>query len=102
MLQRGTTHIVWTVGDGRIDGRNLCSLEGGFTRTELLKPPSQGFIPGEESWHLTVTAGRVSVPSSDTTYYCKVTKLPQQLSNKHHLVQVSSHLNFYSISTSNL
>ncbi|XP_066903551.1 dopamine beta-hydroxylase [Halyomorpha halys] len=88
VIERGTTHIVWTVGDGRIDGRNLCSLEGGFTRTEILKPPSQGFIPGEESWHLTVTAGGISVPSVDTTYYCRVTKLPPQLSNRHHLVQI--------------
>nr|CAD7578455.1 unnamed protein product [Timema californicum] len=56
-------------------------------RAQLLKNvnPSVPKPPG--TWSHDVMAESVKVPSDDTTYWCHVHRLPEQLRTKHHVVQ---------------
>ncbi|KAF4520141.1 hypothetical protein B566_EDAN008959 [Ephemera danica] len=92
VIEDGTTHVVWGVGQGplyRISGLNISSATySGMQRTQLLKaefPPSS---QPEDTVPLEFTADRVRVPNVETTYWCHVHLLPDELrANKHHVIQ---------------
>ena len=54
----------------------------GMSRTELLRVdhPKPKFPP--DSWQYEVTADKVQVPNVETTYWCRVQKLPSTLKRK--------------------
>lgn len=84
-LQRGTTHLVWLKGHGP-----LSSLPGlqvsdakvsGMSRTELRRVPhKKPKFPN--AWQLELLVHQVQVPHEETTYWCRVHKLPAELREK--------------------
>lgn len=67
-----------------------CNLpsQHGFIRVRLLTPP--GLKKITDGYTLHVTNDKLKVPGGDTTYWCKVVKLPDFISEKvHHIVQVN-------------
>ncbi|XP_069676915.1 tyramine beta-hydroxylase [Periplaneta americana] len=92
ILEEGTTHIVWARGRGplfRLEGLDVpeTAQSHGFQRAQLLKnlAPSSPHPP--DTWHHDVTNSDVHVPDDDTTYWCRVHRLPAALRTKHHVVQ---------------
>ena len=84
--QRGTTHVLWLKGSGP-----LTSLAGlqvgdakitGMSRTEMLRVhhPKPQFPP--DAWQYEVRSDHVQVPNVETTYWCRVQKLPDSLRRK--------------------
>ncbi|KAJ1523754.1 hypothetical protein ONE63_001587 [Megalurothrips usitatus] len=92
VIEEGTTHVVWAAGAGplfRLDGVSVLG-EGarrGMQRAQLLKNTDVHDDVPPDAWHLDVRADRVQVPAVDTTYWCHVVKVPQQLARKHHVVR---------------
>lgn len=91
--QEGTTHIVWMTGNGPITSINQMSpefaTETGMQRTQLLKNPEVRNIKmPKETQTIEFKVDHVQVPSDDTTYWCHVMKLPEYLSEVHHIIQV--------------
>lgn len=60
----------------------------GFQRTRLLKPPPNHRQSPRDLRPLLIANVQLNVPTSETTYYCKVVRLPEQFKRKHHVVQV--------------
>ena len=59
----------------------------GFVRIRLLKVEDRPSVPAD-TFPIEITH-QMDLPSDDTTYWCSVHKLPQQLQKKHHVIQVS-------------
>ncbi|CAD6205683.1 GSCOCG00009965001-RA-CDS [Cotesia congregata] len=88
-----TTHIVWSKGTGplsNLNGLNIITnaISLGMSRTELLrtvsdKPPE---FPSD-TWKYQLLTDHVNVPQVETTYWCRVEKLPEALRQKHHVLQ---------------
>lgn len=68
--------------------RNSSNTNKGMVRTQLLKNVNIDAELEPETWQHDVVVNKVQVPSGDTTYWCMVHKLPQQLKEKQHIVQV--------------
>ncbi|XP_011307313.1 tyramine beta-hydroxylase [Fopius arisanus] len=93
IIERGTTHIVWSRGRGplsSLDGLNIVadSTTSGMSRTELLRPDNHrkiNFPP--DTWKFQLIADQVRVPDVETTYWCRVQRLPDALKHKHHILQ---------------
>ncbi|CAB0036772.1 unnamed protein product, partial [Trichogramma brassicae] len=91
VLERGTTHLVWLKGAGPLASLAGLSLQDaksrGMSRTELLRwhKPKPAFP--SDAWRYEIKADRVQVPSQETTYWCRVQKLPATLRRKHHVLQ---------------
>ncbi|KAL1131405.1 hypothetical protein AAG570_011022 [Ranatra chinensis] len=95
-IEEGTTHIVWAKGGGGWDSMEGMSVQSGLKgmqRVQLLKnlETIEDVLPEQKDvFGVTVTSDRVKVPSLETTYWCHVTKLPQELSQLHHIVKFES------------
>lgn len=92
-FQDGTVHVVWARGiDKLFSSKGLCltgtsKQDHGFIRVRLLTPPN---MPKVNARELTITNKNLKVPGGDTTYWCKVVKLPEYITQHvHHIVQVS-------------
>ncbi|KAF6211921.1 hypothetical protein GE061_012438 [Apolygus lucorum] len=92
-IEDGTTHIVWSRGNGPLVDRSLCRRkEEGMTRVQLLKTEGQGGPHPPSTWVFNPKANKIKVPSSDTTYWCQTVELPSSLEQKHHVIQAESDL----------
>lgn len=86
-FQRGTTHLVWLKGRGPLS--SLAGLEisdakaSGMSRTELYRVTHKKPKFPENVWQLELLAHRVQVPNKETTYWCRVHKLPTVLRQKY-------------------
>ncbi|KAK4873371.1 hypothetical protein RN001_015400 [Aquatica leii] len=90
VIEDGTTHIVWTRGHNRLykaSGLNVSTADTGMVRVQLLKNTHVNTELPDTYKIVEVTADKVQVPSSDTTYWCHVHKLPNEYYNKHHIIQ---------------
>lgn len=90
-FQEGTTHLVWATGPGplfSLEGLDVSSAQHGFQRTQLLKNLNSVVRLPADTWSLSVTEENNQVLSVDTTYWCKVIRLPEAFRKKHHIVQV--------------
>ncbi|XP_026762021.2 tyramine beta-hydroxylase [Galleria mellonella] len=94
VIEDGTTHVIWSRGiDKLFTSKGLClsctSPENrGFIRVRLLTPPA---IFKENGLQLHITNNNLKVPSTDTTYWCKVVKLPDFITQTpHHIIQFQS------------
>ncbi|XP_020290292.1 tyramine beta-hydroxylase isoform X2 [Pseudomyrmex gracilis] len=91
IIERGTTHLVWLRGRGPLS--SLAGLKitdaktSGMSRTELLRVSHKKPVFPANAWQLDVLAHRVQVPKRETTYWCRVQKLPSALQRKHHILQ---------------
>ncbi|XP_039288853.1 dopamine beta-hydroxylase [Nilaparvata lugens] len=91
MIEEGTTHIVYSIGDGplfSINGVNISATDhNGMQRTQLLKNVN-AYVPLPPSaWSFDVVADKVKVPNLETTYWCHVVELSTKLKQKHHVIQ---------------
>ncbi|XP_011700718.1 PREDICTED: tyramine beta-hydroxylase [Wasmannia auropunctata] len=91
IIERGTTHLVWLRGRGPLS--SLAGLEisdakaSGMSRTELNRVSHKKPKFPANAWQLELLAHRVQVPKQETTYWCRVHKLPSVLRQKHHILQ---------------
>ncbi|XP_017887322.1 tyramine beta-hydroxylase [Ceratina calcarata] len=91
IMERGTTHLVWLKGLGPLS--SLAGLQisdadaSGMSRTELIRVVHKKPAFPSNAWQLEVMADRVKVPNKETTYWCRVQKLPPVLAQKHHILQ---------------
>lgn len=84
--------MLWAAGPGplvKASGLNMASAQHGFQRTQLLKNLAAKVSLPNGTWDLTVTEENNPVPATDTTYWCRVVKLPNPLVKKHHIVKAS-------------
>ncbi|XP_033321707.1 tyramine beta hydroxylase [Megalopta genalis] len=91
VMERGTTHLVWLRGIGPLSSlaglRISDAKASGMTRTELIRVLHERPVFPSDAWKLELLARRVKIPSKETTYWCRVHKLPPILSKKHHILQ---------------
>lgn len=92
-FQDGTVHVIWARGvDKLFSSKGLCiscasPQDRGFIRVRLLTPPATSQRPATQ---LRVANHQLKVPGGDTTYWCKVVKLPDYVTeNEHHIIKVS-------------
>jgi dopamine beta-monooxygenase len=113
LIEDGTVHVVYASGSGplyrlafvdfstmagiilllknRINGVSPTTEDVGFQRTRLLKPPvTQHKHPkmNDPPRPLLIANVQLNVPAQETTYYCRVVRLPEHFSRKHHVIQV--------------
>ncbi|XP_014250928.1 dopamine beta-hydroxylase [Cimex lectularius] len=87
-IEEGTTHIVWAIGVTFQNKRKLCDqIQEGMVRTQLLKNTMDNPVLPPMTWSYAATAPTVRVPGVETTYWCYLVKLPQQLDQKHHIIK---------------
>ena len=93
-VEEGTTHVVWAIGRGplySLQGLNVTdtsSVTGGMARVRLLTVEEEVGEEEEGEGYLVSNDG-VSVPSSDTTYWCSTHRLEDRFSSKHHVLSYS-------------
>ncbi|KAG6444520.1 hypothetical protein O3G_MSEX003409 [Manduca sexta] len=94
VITDGTVHIVWAHGVDKLFSSNgLCltcipSQNHGFIRVRLLTPPGLQKVDG---YQLRITNKDLKVPGDDTTYWCKIFRLPEFINKKvHHIIQFES------------
>lgn len=80
-------------GNGPIDTIDQLNVyhakEKGMQRTQLLKNPELENIKlPKDTRTIEFKVNQVHVPNTDTTYWCKVMKLPSYLSRINHIIQV--------------
>ncbi|XP_021938401.1 dopamine beta-hydroxylase [Zootermopsis nevadensis] len=91
VIEEGTTHVVWARGRGplfRLEGLNVSSAaHSGMQRTQLLKNTCPLPSHPRDTWHHDILNSEVRVSGDDTTYWCRMHRLPAALRTKHHVVQ---------------
>ncbi|XP_045448195.1 tyramine beta-hydroxylase [Melitaea cinxia] len=94
VIEDGTVHVVWARGTDKLfSSKGLCisctsTHDHGFIRVRLLTPPS---LPQPHARELRITNSDLKVPGTDTTYWCKVFKLPGFVSESiHHIIKFES------------
>ncbi|XP_050300563.1 tyramine beta-hydroxylase [Anthonomus grandis grandis] len=97
IIQDGTTHIVWSKGAEKFvtpKGLNISTLhkDSGMSRVTLLKNVhDNGELPPFVQI-LDLLTNEVQVPAVETTYWCKVFKLPHEFKKKHHIYQYEANI----------
>lgn len=78
--------MVWLKGHGPLSSlaglRVSDAKNAGMSRTELMRVSHIKPKFPNDAWHYEVLVERVKVPDKETTYWCKVQKLPPVLSAK--------------------
>ncbi|KAI8436987.1 hypothetical protein MSG28_010390 [Choristoneura fumiferana] len=94
IIEDGTVHVVWARGSDKLfSSQGLClpctsTKNHGFIRVRLLTPLT---VPKPEGTQLHFHNQDLKVPAGDTTYWCKVIKLPEAITEKmHHITQFES------------
>ncbi|KAJ8925001.1 hypothetical protein NQ315_001166 [Exocentrus adspersus] len=97
IIEDGTTHIVWSRGKHKlyqVNGLNVSSSleDSGMVRVHLLENVDVEYNLPKHVKTLDVITDRVKVPADETTYWCRVVKLPEEYKVKHHIYQYESHI----------
>nr|CAH0102169.1 unnamed protein product [Daphnia galeata] len=74
----------------RINGVAPSKDDVGFQRTRLLKPrqqPKRLKTNEDPPRSLLIANVQLNIPAQETTYYCRVVRLPQHFIRKHHVIQ---------------
>ncbi|KAM3965288.1 tyramine beta hydroxylase [Aphomia sociella] len=94
VIEDGTTHVIWSRGTDKLfTSKGLCLTctapeNRGFIRVRLLTPPAMVKV---NALQVHITNNNLKVPGADTTYWCKVVKLPDFITKTpHHIVQFQS------------
>ncbi|KAH9627911.1 hypothetical protein HF086_015355 [Spodoptera exigua] len=95
IIEDGTVHIVWAHGTDKLfSSKELCltctpSHDHGFIRVRLFTPV--GMKQVTDAYQLRITNKDLKVPGDDTTYWCRVVKLPDFVTKRvHHIIQFES------------
>lgn len=84
---------MWLRGRGPLS--SLAGLEisdaktSGMSRTELFRVPHRKPVFPANAWQLDVLVHRVQVPKKETTYWCRLHKLPTMLKQKYVYILLS-------------
>lgn len=71
----------------RFDGLRLSDFNHGFQRVQLLRNlESLPKLPSETRG-IEILNDQVEVPNVETTYWCKLHLLPEEMEEKHHIIQ---------------
>ncbi|KAM6902566.1 dopamine beta-hydroxylase [Xenentodon cancila] len=92
LIEEGTVHIIYGYLDqplGSLEELNLSRIHTGLQRVLMLRPdtPSPTLPPDAQT--LDVVAPNVIIPSQETTYWCFMQKLPENMP-KNHIVMYES------------
>lgn len=82
--------MVYATGEGplsRIEGIRLNDYNHGFQRVQLLKNLEPLPKLSLETRVVDIINDKVQVPSDETTYWCKLSLLPDEIKEKHHIIQ---------------
>lgn len=90
VLQEGTVHVIYGFLDGplsTLEQLNLSRIHTGMQRVLMLRPdtPTPALPPDVQT--LDVRAPNVVIPSQETTYWCFMQMLPDNMP-KNHIVMV--------------
>ncbi|XP_077500682.1 tyramine beta hydroxylase [Amblyomma americanum] len=95
VIEDGTVHLVYATGKGplrRLEGLRLTRAQHGFQRAQLLKfmgePPP--FPPDTKFTNF--LNDKVKVPNEETTYWCRLLKLPSDFAYKKHIVRYEANI----------
>ncbi|KAL1516807.1 hypothetical protein ABEB36_000660 [Hypothenemus hampei] len=98
IIQDGTTHIVWSKGSEKIvspKGLNISTAiqaNFGMARVNLLKNLHVNLKLPSHVRPLNIVTNQVKVPNLETTYWCKIFKLPEEFKKKHHVYQFEANI----------
>lgn len=86
--------MIWARGFGplyKVEGMNISTSNKnkGMARVQLLKNTQIDDELPKDATYVDVLADNVHVPGNETTYWCHIHKLPNELLNKHHVLRVS-------------
>ncbi|XP_026327382.1 tyramine beta-hydroxylase isoform X2 [Hyposmocoma kahamanoa] len=94
VIKDETVHVIWAHGSDKLfSARGLClpctsPQNNGFIRVRLLTVPG---LPKQYGQKLSIAVDNLSVPGTDTTYWCKVVRLPSSITQvTHHITQFQS------------
>uniref|UniRef100_A0A8C5H6L5 Dopamine beta-hydroxylase n=1 Tax=Gouania willdenowi TaxID=441366 RepID=A0A8C5H6L5_GOUWI len=92
LIEDGTVHVIYGFLDRpltSLDQLNLSQIHTGIQRVLMLRPdtPSPSLPPDVQT--LDVVAPKVTIPSQETTYWCFIHKLPENMP-KNHIVMYES------------
>ena len=89
MLQNGTTHILYLFRRGLpLPGdTNLTSLKPGVQWAQILKPRLRTTPLPDDVYTVDMRLNNDRIPDAETTYWCRVVKLPE-MATKQHVVRV--------------
>ncbi|XP_063364441.1 tyramine beta-hydroxylase [Cydia amplana] len=94
VVEEGTVHVVWARGTDKLfSSQGLCltctsTKNHGFIRVRLMTPV---ISPKPKGTQYHITNKDLKVPGRDTTYWCKVFKLPDFITEKvQHITQFES------------
>lgn len=94
--QEGTTHVVYASGRGpltRIEGLRLKDQPAtGFQRVQLLRTMQPLPRVDKSIQTIEILTENNTVPSHETTYWCRTHKLPEMFDRKLHVIQYESQI----------
>ncbi|XP_076089940.1 dopamine beta-hydroxylase-like [Mytilus galloprovincialis] len=85
-LDNGTTHIIFFTGYGYPKHINTLQYKKGLQRVQILKPDIPDVKIPKDTTFIDVTNQEITVPSTDTTYWWYLTKLPD-FKRKYHIIK---------------
>lgn len=90
ICQEGTVHIIYGFLDkplASLDKLNLSEIRTGVQRVLMLRPDTPPPTLPPDVQMLDVVAPNVIIPNQETTYWCYIHNLPENLA-KNHIVMV--------------
>ncbi|KAF7263997.1 hypothetical protein GWI33_000785 [Rhynchophorus ferrugineus] len=98
IIEEGTTHVVWSRGFEMVPsirGLNISTEtreNHGMNRVTLLKNLDANTELPRYVTTLDLSTDKVRVPPIETTYWCRVFKLPKEFHKKHHIYQYEANI----------
>ncbi|XP_072228027.1 dopamine beta-hydroxylase [Leuresthes tenuis] len=92
LIEEGTVHIIYGFLDQpltSLEELNLSRIHTGVQRVLMLRPDTQSPTLPPDVQTLDVVAPNVIIPNQETTYWCFIHKLPENMS-KNHIVMYES------------
>ncbi|XP_056637105.1 tyramine beta-hydroxylase isoform X2 [Diorhabda sublineata] len=97
IIEEGTTHIVWSRGNHNLykpEGINISFTPDnhGMVRVNLLKNTKVNYYLPSHVKIFDFLNDKVEVPAEETTYWCRIIKLPEEFKKKHHIYQYGANI----------
>uniref|UniRef100_A0A3B3CUL9 Dopamine beta-hydroxylase n=1 Tax=Oryzias melastigma TaxID=30732 RepID=A0A3B3CUL9_ORYME len=92
LIEEGTVHIIYGLLDqplASLEELNLSRIHTGLQRVLMLRPDDPSPTLGPDVQTMDVVAPDVIIPSQETTYWCFIQKLPENMP-KNHIVMYES------------
>uniref|UniRef100_A0A3P9KTF1 Dopamine beta-hydroxylase n=1 Tax=Oryzias latipes TaxID=8090 RepID=A0A3P9KTF1_ORYLA len=92
LIEEGTVHIIYGLLDqplASLEELNLSRIHTGVQRVLMLRPDDPSPTLGPDLQTIDVVAPDVIIPSQETTYWCFIQKLPENMP-KNHIIMYES------------